>query len=269
MAPPPRKPLAPTTTPERNFESEIAAYEGAIEQCRVAYERYFAGLERREPQDLRKRCEAIARSFPEGSIRNSGLKFRLQTARQKWTTYTQHWARVVRQIEEGTYKRDRDRAEKRFGPGALASAPRGVEEISGSDLLEDDDDDSITDLNELARRAAGSTQPMLAPPAPTSRFAIPSSSGSAVDLATPSPPSSVPVVPRPAPPRDPYRSVYERYVSERLARGDTKAASLSYEAVAQQLKATETQLRAKYTGRNVEFDVAEKDGKVVLKPIVK
>ncbi len=55
MAPPPKKPLAPTTTPERSFENDIAAYEGAIEQCRVAYERYFAGLERREPQDLRKR----------------------------------------------------------------------------------------------------------------------------------------------------------------------------------------------------------------------
>ncbi len=175
---------------------------------------------------------------------------------------------MVRQIEEGTYKRDRDRAEKRFGPGALTSAPRGVEEISGSDLVEDDDD-SITDLNELARRAAGSTKPRLAPPAPTSRLAIPSSSGSAVDLATPAPPSSVPIVPRPAPSADPYRSVYERYVSERLARGDTKAASLSYEAVAQQLKSTEAQLRAKYTGRSVEFDVTEKDGKVVLKPIVK
>lgn len=268
MALPPKKPLAPQTPPERNVEGEIAAYEAAIEQCRVAYERYFAGLERREPQDLRKRCEALARSFPEGSIRNSGLKFRLQTARQKWTTYTQHWARVVRQIEEGTYKRDRDRAERRFGSGALTSAPRGVEEISGSDLLEDDDD-SVTDLNELARRAAGSTQPMLAPPAPTSRFAIPSSGASAVDLATPAPPSSVPVVPRPAPPADPYRRVYERYVSERLARGDAKAASLTYEAVAQQLKTTEAQLRAKYTGRNVEFDVTEKDGKVVLKPIVK
>jgi hypothetical protein len=268
MALPPKKTLAPQTPPERNVEAEIVSYEGAIEQCRVAYERYFAGLERREPQDLRKRCEAMARSFPEGSIRNSGLKFRLQTARQKWTTYTQHWARVVRQIEEGTYKRDRDRAEKRFGPGALASAPRGIEEISGSDLLEDDDD-SVTDLNELARRAAGPTQPKLVPPAPTSRFAIPSSSGSAVDLATPAPPSSVPIVPRPAPSADPYRSVYERYVSERLARGDAKAASLTYEAVAQQLKSTEAQLRAKYTGRNVEFDVTEKDGKVVLKPIVK
>ena len=116
MALPPKKPLAPQTPPERNVEGEIAAYEAAIEQCRVAYERYFAGLERREPQDLRKRCEALARSFPEGSMRNSGLKFRLQTARQKWTTYTQHWARVVRQIEEGTYKRDRELNPVRLRP---------------------------------------------------------------------------------------------------------------------------------------------------------
>ncbi len=294
MAPPPKKQPPPPANAERNVEAEIAAYEGAIEQCRHAYERYFAGLEKREPQDLRKRCEALARALPEASIRNSGLKFRMQTARQRWTTYAQHWARVVRQIEEGTYKRDRDRAERRFASPSMPAPAPSLEELSGSDLLEDDDDDDSTaDLAELARAAAaakasvtspgvsipGASSRAAIPPVPSSRVAIPpapssrmvvppSGPATAVDLATPSPPSSVPILPQPRP-ADPYRGVYERYVSERMKRGDAAAASLEYEKVVAQLRSTEAQLKAKYAGRTVDFDVAEKDGKVVLKPIVK
>jgi hypothetical protein len=293
MAPPPKKQPPPPANAERNVEAEIAAYEGAIEQCRHAYERYFAGLEKREPQDLRKRCEALARALPEASIRNSGLKFRMQTARQRWTTYAQHWARVVKQIEEGTYKRDRDRAERRFASPSMPAPAPSIEELSGSDLLEDDDDDSTADLAELARAAAaakssatspGASLPgassrtaiptapssrAVVPAAPSSRAVIPPSGpASAVDLATPAPPSSVPIV---AQPRrdDSYRGVYERYVSERVRRGDAAAAGLEYEKVVAQLKSTEAQLKAKYAGRTIDFDVTEKDGKVVLKPIVK
>jgi hypothetical protein len=282
MAPPPKKTAAQAAQVERNVEAEIAAYEGAIEQCRHAYERYFAGLEKREPQDLRKRCEMLARAIPESSIRNSGLKFRMQSARQKWTTYAQHWARIVRQIEEGTFKRDRDRAERRFGAADARAAAPGIEELSGSDLLEDEDGDSTADLAALARAAAARSSATLpgAPPvaasshavvipSPSSRTALaPSGPVTAVDFATPTPPSSVPIAPQPRP-GEAYRGVYERYVSERLKRGDAAAAGLEYEKVAAQLKSTEAQLRAKYAGRTVDFDVAEKDGKIVLKPIVR
>jgi uncharacterized protein YfaS (alpha-2-macroglobulin family) len=70
--------------------------------------------------------------MPETSVRNVGLKFRLSTAKQRWTTYAQHWARIVRQIEEGTFKRDRDKAEKRFG---APSIPRqGGDSLGGEGL---------------------------------------------------------------------------------------------------------------------------------------
>lgn len=266
MAPPQQKLQSAKVSQERDLEFDIAAYEVAIEQCRVAYERYFAGLERREPQDIRKRCEAMARAMPESAVRNVGLKFRLSTAKQRWTTYAQHWARIVRQIEEGTFKRDRDKAEKRFGAPSIAPAAKSVDELSGNELLEDDDDDSLSDLNELARRAS-------APPPPP-RTSAPmmrmDSRPSTLDLATPSPPSSQPFAPPPPPSRvDPYRAVFERYVAERVRRGDAEAATLRFESVAKQLRQTEDQLRAKYNGRAVQFDVTEKDGKVVLRPVVK
>lgn len=262
MAPPPPK-LQPTkTAPERDVEAGIAAYEVAIEQCRVAYERYFAGLERREPQDARKRCESLARAMPETSVRNVGLKFRLGTAKQRWTTYAQHWARIVRQIEEGTFKRDRDKADKRFGTPSLPPAPRSVEELSGNELM--DDDDSVSDLHELARSAG-----LPPPPRPSSR-AVPSSARpSSIDLATPMPPSSRPIAPPPPSQAEPYRAVFERYVAERVRRGDPQAAELRFESVAKQLRSTEEQLRAKYSGRSIQFDVTVKDGKVVLRPVVK
>ena len=267
MAPPPKKLQTAPIAKEPDLDAAIAAYEAAVEQCRVAYDRYFSGVERREPQDVRRRCEALARALPDGGARNVAAKFRMQTLKQRWMTYAQHWARVVRQIEEGTFKRDRDRAEKRFGTPAQPSVPGGVEELSATDLS-DDDDDSVTDVTELVRRAADrSSRAVLAP----------LSAPFGIGFATPMPPSSNPItlagtdLPPPGPPRpvEQYRAVFERYVAERHRLGDPQAATLRFESVATQLRATETALRAKYTDRQIDFDVTLKDGKVVLRPVVK
>ena len=54
-------------------------------------------------------------------IRNTGLRFKLETAIQRYNTYQQYWQRIVREIENGTYQRDLGRAAARFGENSVTA----------------------------------------------------------------------------------------------------------------------------------------------------
>jgi hypothetical protein len=53
------------------------------------------------------------------------------------------------------------------------------------------------------------------------------------------------------------------------AKQQTKEASVSYEGLAKSIRATEAKLREQHKNRKIEFDVVIKDGKAVVKPIVR
>ena len=53
------------------------------------------------------------------------------------------------------------------------------------------------------------------------------------------------------------------------AKQQTKEANVSYEGLAKSVRATEAKLREQHQGRKIEFDVVIKDGKAVVKPIVR
>jgi len=86
---------------------EISAVEVAIKDLRVLYEKYFAGVDRIEPlkqrEDVRRMLNRLVSSPP----RNTALRFRLNSAQASMVTHEQHWNRIVRQIEEGTWRRDK------------------------------------------------------------------------------------------------------------------------------------------------------------------
>ena len=65
---------------------------------------------------------------------------------------------------------------------------------------------------------------------------------------------------------DRIRAIHAQYQS---ARAETKATAVSYEKLEKNLRETEAQLRATHKGKNVDFDVAIKDGKAILKPRLK
>src|SRR5262249_34331890 len=94
-----------------------------LAELRALYDNYFAGLERREP--LRQR-EIFARALRDLQIekRTTQISFRFSNLRARFATFEQHWNRIAKQIEEGTYKRDRQRAAKL--PSAPAAAPAEI-----------------------------------------------------------------------------------------------------------------------------------------------
>jgi hypothetical protein len=63
------------------------------------------------------------------------------------------------------------------------------------------------------------------------------------------------------------RQIYSQYV-EAKRRSNESTAAITYEAVAKSLRSKSAELREK-TGKAVDFEVGVKDGKAILKPVVK
>jgi hypothetical protein len=63
------------------------------------------------------------------------------------------------------------------------------------------------------------------------------------------------------------RQIYAQYI-EAKRRGNESTAAITYEAVAKSLRESSAKLRQRH-GKAVDFEVATKDGKAILKPVIK
>lgn len=63
------------------------------------------------------------------------------------------------------------------------------------------------------------------------------------------------------------REIYAKYVEAKRARRESTA-GITYESLAQTLRESGERLRQKH-GKSVDFEVSEKDGKTILKPVLK
>lgn len=108
-------------TPEE-IEIQIAELEDRVDRLRALYEQYFMGIEKVEPTVLRKDVDRRFWVLRREQIRNTALRFKLQMIVQRYNTFQQYWARICRDIENGTYHRDVARAAERFGEAAAQTA---------------------------------------------------------------------------------------------------------------------------------------------------
>src|SRR6185295_3768169 len=97
------------------IERELEDLETRIERLRALYEQYFMGIEKLEPQIPRKEVDRRIHLLRKEQIRNTALRFKFQMLIQRYNTLQQYWARITREIENGTYRRDVMRAAARFG----------------------------------------------------------------------------------------------------------------------------------------------------------
>ncbi len=96
--------------------------EHRLERLRSLYEQYFLGIEKIEPTVARKDVDRRIYALRKIQIRNTARKFKLQTLIQRYNTFQQYWIRICREIENGTYRRQMLRAERR-----LRDDPKSVE----------------------------------------------------------------------------------------------------------------------------------------------
>jgi hypothetical protein len=92
--------------PQEKLAEEIDELEEALTNLQVLYEKYFLGIDRRAPEQERKQVSTRMRELRTTLVKNTGLKFRIQTQFAKLIAFERMWDRTLREMEEGTYKRD-------------------------------------------------------------------------------------------------------------------------------------------------------------------
>ena len=101
----------------------IEELETRVERLRSLYEQYFMGIEKIAPavahKDVTRRIDVLRHE----QIRNTAKRFRLQMIIQRYNTFQQYWQRILREIENGTYRRHLLRMERSQSAKAASSIP--------------------------------------------------------------------------------------------------------------------------------------------------
>ncbi len=96
-----------------DINDACAKIEEEVEGLKARYEMYFLGLERREPVRDRNELKRQVAKLKGEFVRNTGLRFRIQTLHARFLSYERMWQRSAREKEEGTYRRDVLKARRR------------------------------------------------------------------------------------------------------------------------------------------------------------
>jgi hypothetical protein len=290
-------------------ETQIEELENRLERLRSLYEQYFLGIEKIEPAVARKDVDRRIWLLRREQIRNTARRFRLQVVIQRYNTFQQYWQRICREIENGTYKRHVLRAERsgelltiqarrRAGhfarnareeepaseaatstPAAPASGPSlasppSVRASPGSEAA----GPARSDLPRPERREdferleleldfpGGAGDPRRSPPAGSK----PAAAAAAPRAAKP----PLPARPAPKPPpaaaglsEERVRELHARLIDAKRQVNDSR--SISVDGLKQRLAAAESKLRQQHGDRRIDFDVVIRDGKAVVKPILR
>lgn len=300
----------------QEIEAQVSELEDRVERLRALYEQYFSGIEKLEPLILRKEVDRRLWALRKMQIRNTALRFKLQTIVQRYNTFQQYWARICRDIENGTYHRDVAKAAQRFGEAAAQTAlgkkrkamfdkgiqKRAEREAARKDREEQERTDQPSPLEATKTSpdspSVSGLRPLVQPPG-ISPPEVPNSSARAVagpgmgarinpfhrnpfaEPGAPMKPAEPPSRPGPRPVPSPdamrpdgdlsearLRQIYSAYVESKRQFGESTA-SITFEGLAKTLRSTAPQIKAKHKAKAVDFEVVVRDGKTVLKPVLK
>jgi hypothetical protein len=80
---------------------DLDQLESSIRRLQIEWEKFFAGIEKKPPTDLKGRVEALVRRYAYAEIRNNGDRFRYQSLTSRYNTFAELWAKRLRAREEG------------------------------------------------------------------------------------------------------------------------------------------------------------------------
>ena len=117
-----------------DIDQHLKELSSQIDRLRVLYEQYFLGMEKMPPVVTRREADKVLQMLGAQSIGNTAMRFRYQTLLRRWKTYTERWDKVVREIENGTYRphlvakerRDKDRTGPTSTAATASAGPRDV-----------------------------------------------------------------------------------------------------------------------------------------------
>jgi hypothetical protein len=83
------------------LNEDLDILEKSIRQLQIEWEKFFSGIERKPPVDMRTRVENMVRKHSNAEIRNNTERFRFQNLAARYQTFAELWAKRLRAMEEG------------------------------------------------------------------------------------------------------------------------------------------------------------------------
>jgi hypothetical protein len=125
---------------------DLDVIEKSIRELQIEWEKFFGGIEKKPPVDMKTRLEALIRRYSNAEIRNNTERFRFQNLTSRYQTFAELWAKRLRAMEEGRPMGLHGRAAAMAAPpppptaAARAAAPRaGSNEVRVKDPSADTD----------------------------------------------------------------------------------------------------------------------------------
>jgi len=113
------------------IEDDLNQLESSIRQLQIEWEKFFSGLEKKAPTDLKGRVEGLVRRYAYSEIRNNGERFRYQSLAARYHTFAELWAKrqrasrkAGRSVCTGRAFRPRPRRPRRRPPPPRRRRPR-------------------------------------------------------------------------------------------------------------------------------------------------
>ncbi len=160
--------------------------EKSSESIKRDYDQYFLGLSKRPPTTAQAQFAGLMRKIKEDELRewNTQDKFRFNQIHARFVSMERVWARELKQVEDGTHKRDKLKVSLMKKRDAAAAAAAQASGATSSTLGDDRDQtrhnaqsdalDSIdVDMNSFDEDSMPGTAPKPAAPKPAPRPAAP------------------------------------------------------------------------------------------------
>ncbi len=80
---------------------DLDLIESSIRRLQVEWEKFFGGVEKKPPNDMKTRLETLLRQYANVEVRASGDRFRYQTLLARYNTFNELWSKRLRALEEG------------------------------------------------------------------------------------------------------------------------------------------------------------------------
>jgi len=247
-------------------KDQLDDIEKRMEELRRRFDLYFQGSpeQKMPPTTNQAQVGGELRRMREDEVRtwNTVDRFRFSQVFARFVSMDRLWARTLKQIEDGVYKRDKFKAQQAKKKGQaptdtnVAARPAGLDSFDGMDV----------DVGSFSEEASLPSQP------PTSAV---QGKPAAPARSAPAPVAGVPSAQRPAaaasggqgPTDQRIKQLYDVYMQAKKRAGE--ASNLTLDQLKKQIEQHVTQSKAKHKIDNVDFKVVLKDGKAMLKAVPK
>ncbi len=225
-------------------EAELNRLMVAADALKRKYDLYFMGMDKREPGPDRERLEVQLRKCRLTAAYKTSTRFRYQQFMARYRTYTNYWDRVLRQMEDGTYRKSFVTESERLATRqneVVQRLAQGLDPVTGQPMADGGgaaDESAATEVRRI-REAARKAQEFLSSMSGGNRK------------------KSAGGTPRPS-----MKGLYDNYISEKSKRGED-VSKVSYSKFSRSVEKQREKAKEKF-GVDVDFTVRVAGDKVSI-----